>query len=83
MAIKRLSQEDRLERVFKSRPNEYISLSDILDMRISQYGRAIHTLRHKRHMIIDNKTEPVDGETHSWFIYRPIEIQQELFQMNA
>jgi hypothetical protein len=74
------SQEDRLEELFKARPGAWISLSEILDMRISQYGRAIHSLRHKRLMRIENKTEyqKEANMTYSWFRYVP-QIKTDLF----
>jgi predicted nuclease with TOPRIM domain len=81
MIIRQKSQEDRLEEMFKARPGEWISLSEIMDMRISQYGRAIHSLRHKRLMNIENKTEnqKETGVTHSWFRYVKKEFQNTLF----
>jgi hypothetical protein len=71
MIIQQKSQEDKLEELFKARPGEWVPLSTILDMRISQYGRAIHSLRHKKLMNIENKTEYQKAAkvTYSWFRY--------------
>lgn len=76
----KLSQEARLESMFKARPNLWIPLNMILDMRISQYGRAVHSLRNKRGMKIENRTEydRVSEMMHSWFRYVPAEKQIEM-----
>jgi len=75
--IKKLSQEDRLERFFKDRPFKEIPLNWILDMqpRIAQYGRAIHHLRKKRNMNIVNMRQR--GRT--WFKYAPDDNGQKRF----
>lgn len=77
----RVSRDERLREMFMSRPFEWIPLNEILDLRISQYGRAIHTFRHKFGMKIENKTLycKEDGLIHSWFRYLPHEKQQEMF----
>jgi len=77
----RLSKDERLRQMFISRPFEWIPLNEIMDLRISQYGRAVHTFRHKYAMKIENRTEyhREDGLTHSWFKYIPYEKQQEMF----
>ena len=75
--IKKLSQEDRLERFFKDRPFKEIPLNWILDMqpRIAQYGRAIHSLRNDRKMNIVNGGD----RNRTWFKYTPDDKGQERF----
>ena len=79
MILQGPSQEDKLADMFISNPGKWIPLPDILDMRISQYGRAIHSLRHKHKMKIENcpKYCKEDRSTHSWFRYIPKEKQME------
>lgn len=38
---------EQLRRLFESRPNEIIPLTEIDELKIMQYGRAIHDLRHE------------------------------------
>jgi hypothetical protein len=49
---------------FRSR--RWISLPEILDLRISQYGRVIHQLR-RSGWHIKNRAEFRDGKKYSWF----------------
>ena len=76
------TQAGRLKSMFAARPKEWIPLPEILKMGIAQYNARIFDLR-KARMIIINKTKTIDGEVHSWFMYEPNEVQQELFQNNA
>ena len=64
------SQRDRIRNLFLSLSNQEIPLTDILDLRISQYGRVIHELRGTG-MTILNRTKFIDGVNHSWFKYVP------------
>ena len=76
-------QRDRMRIMFKSRPNVDISLNEILDMKIAQYGRVIGELRNPEigDMRIENRTEFKNGVRHSWFKYVPAEIKKELREM--
>ena len=58
------SQRQRLYDLLCCR--EWISLPQILDLRISQYCARIYELR-QRGAIIESKTEQRDGGKHSWF----------------
>lgn len=60
-------QEAAILRLLLDARGEWVPLWQILDLRISQYGRAIHTLRHRLGFKIENRTETVDGVRHSWF----------------
>lgn len=67
-----MTQRDRIENLFLSRPNQEIPLTEILDMRIAQYGRVVGELRRLPYsMIILNRTKFIDGVNHSWFKYVP------------
>ena len=72
-----MSQRDRIRNLFLSRPNQDIPLTEILDMRISQYGSRVLELR-REGMVIQNRTKHVDGVNHSWFKYIPAEGNGQL-----
>ena len=62
------SQEGRILALLEAAKGGKVSLPEILALRprISQYGRAIHTLRHKYGMHIENVRDP--GQTdHTFF----------------
>lgn len=72
-----MADEYRLKDLFLSRPNEWISLKEIMDLRIGQYNRAISDLR-KRGMDIENKTDWEGRVCHSRFMYHePSRFQKE------
>ena len=62
------SQEGRILSLLESAQGRKVPLPAILDLRprISQYSRAIHTLRHKHGLHIENGTEPGRPD-HTWF----------------
>lgn len=66
-------QERFIEQYFKTHPCQKVHLPTILSWNIAQYGRAIHTLRHRKEdqMCIVNRGERVNGSLHTWFIYYP------------
>lgn len=64
-----MSQDDRIERLFKIRPNEDIPLPEIQHF-AAQYNARIFELRRKG-MHIENKTKIIDGKRHSWYRYIP------------
>jgi hypothetical protein len=64
-------QKDKLKNLFKTNPNKWISLPEILSMGIAQYGARILELR-REGMNIENKIlEIVDGQKHTAFRYTP------------
>jgi len=71
-----MTQRDRLRELFKSRKGEWVSLNEILDMRIGQYNSRIFDLR-RNGMDIQNRTQMVDGVVHSWYGYEIKEKQKE------
>jgi len=72
-----MSQRERLMCLFRNRPYEEIPLPEILRLGIAQYNARIKELREEG-KDIQNWTEWVDGEKHSWFVYRPSEKQLNL-----
>ena len=62
----KITQQQRILNLLKSRLNEWIPLPQILDLHIAQYGTRIKELRASGHDI-KSKTEWVAGERHSWF----------------
>lgn len=73
--IKRPTQKERLRELFERRPNEWISLPDILYMGIAQYGARILELR-REGMNIENRVQEINGERHSWFIYKTVIMER-------
>lgn len=74
----RETQRSRLRLLFKSRPNAWISLREILDLRMAQFGARILELR-REGMHIENKVKVINGQHHSCYKYIPCEEQKELF----
>jgi len=68
-------QKDRLRKFFKERPNTWIPLPEILKLLIAQYNARIFDLRGEG-MKIENKTEIVDGQRHSYYRYVKYESSQ-------
>ncbi len=62
----------------------WVGLPVILDLHVSQYGRAVNDLRNgktanKKAYNIENKTEWIGGIRHSWFrLVSDVEEQVEL-----
>ena len=74
-----MTQRDRIKNLFLSRPNQEIPLTEILDMRIAQYGRVIGELRRPPYsMTILNRTKYINGVNHSWFKYVPSDKSGQL-----
>lgn len=65
------TQESSILRLLIDARGQWVPLQRILDLRISQYGRAIHSLRHKLKFNIENRTETIDGVRRSWFRLLP------------
>ena len=63
----RPSQTARIVNLLRSRSPQWVSLPEILNLRISQYSARIHQARHQWGLPIENRTEIVGGEKHSWF----------------
>ncbi len=77
----KLTQRVRLKQLFESRPGQWISLRDILDLRMSQFGARILELR-RSGMNISNRVKIVDGQHHSCYCYTPQETQKEMFSID-
>lgn len=60
------NQAERILSLLKSRADQWVPLPEILDLRISQYGARIYSLRKHGHRI-ENRKEHTDSGTHSWF----------------
>ena len=71
-----MSQKERLKNFFQARPNQWINLPEILNLRISQYGARILELR-REGFHIENKIIGVsERQKHTAFRYVPTpEIQ--------
>ena len=67
-----MSQKERIKQLFTGRPNVWIPLPEILDMRprIAQYGPRIVALR-REGMNIQNKVLLMSGGKCSWYKYIP------------
>lgn len=63
----RTTQTSRIVNLLRSRSPEWVPLPEILNLRISQYSARIHQARHKWGLPVENRTEIVNGEKHSWF----------------
>lgn len=64
------TQQQRMKDLFTARPFVWISLTEILDLKIAQYNSRLLDLR-RSGMIIENKTKTVGGDKHSWFRFLP------------
>ena len=63
----RPSQTARIVDLLRSRSPHWVSLPEILELRISQYSARIHQARHDWGLNIENRVENVNGKKHSWF----------------
>ncbi len=77
-------QRERMRELFEDRPDVWVGLPKILDLRIAQYGRLISELRRgvggRKCMDIKNRTQSVRGEKWSWFMYVPSgDVETEAF----
>lgn len=71
------NQEYEIEMMFKRRPGEWIILPDLMKI-AAQYNARIYTLRTRKKdpMNIENRTQKINGVTHSAYRYMP---KNELF----
>jgi len=60
------TQQARILGLLVKASGGWVSLSQILDLRISQFGARIYELRKLGFRIV-NRTERVEGQTRSWF----------------
>jgi len=63
------NQRELIKNLFKDRPFQWIPLYEILPF-AAQYNARIKELRGSG-MYIQNKTQMVNGEKHSWFRFAP------------
>lgn len=63
----RPSQTARIVDLLRSRSPHWVSLPEILELRISQYSARIHQARHQWGLPIENLVENVNGKRRSWF----------------
>lgn len=61
------SQCGMILRLLKSRAGEWVPLPEILELGCAQYNTRIKELRDEWGFPIENRTETVNGERHSWF----------------
>lgn len=61
----RTIQQERILSLLQSRPGEWVALPEIMAC-AAQYNARIYELRH-RGFNIENKTQTIDGQKHSWF----------------
>lgn len=61
------SQCGRILNLLSSASGDWVPLPSILALRISQYGTRIKELRDEWGIVIENRTETIDGVRHSWF----------------
>jgi Helix-turn-helix domain len=67
----RETQRARILHLLIEANGSWVSLTDILDLRIGQYNARLWDLRRSGHTI-ENRTEKVDGAVHSWYrLVRP------------
>jgi len=66
-----MNEEQRIINLLRSA--KMIPLNQILDLRISQYGRAVNSLRKKGYKIINHNLGMVNGKKHTAFelVYEP------------
>ena len=70
----KVTQRDKLKGLFLRNPDEWIPLTRILSLYISQFGARIKELRTPKNeggegMDIENRLEMVDGVKHSFYRY--------------
>ena len=63
----RPTQTQRIVELLRSRSPNWVSLPEVLNLRISQYAARIYQARHEWGLRIENRTEIVNGEKHSYF----------------
>jgi len=61
------TEADRILELLRSYHGLPCPLNKVLDLRISQYGRAIHSLRREGYVIKNITMEVVDGKKHTGF----------------
>jgi Helix-turn-helix domain len=66
VASSRQSQTRQIVDLLSSRNGAWVSLLEILELKISQYSARIHELR-RCGVQVENKTEWRDGKRCSWF----------------
>lgn len=73
--MKKLSQKERILRAFKEN-NNVLSLKQILDMNISQYGTRINELK-KKYKIENQYLGTFNGVRHTQFILKGLKEKYE------
>lgn len=72
------TQREKIKSLFLSRPNEWVSLIEILRLGIAQYNARILELR-RAGMRIENETEEANGVRYSRYRYVPDREKQASF----
>lgn len=67
--MSRETQRDRLRMFFEANIGKPIPLSEILSLRISQYGSRVFELRREGYDIRNETVSVVDGQKHTTFTY--------------
>jgi hypothetical protein len=64
------SQCGRILHLLESRCGEWVPLPEILALGCAQYNARLHSLRRAGY-VIENKTETIGNQRHSWFRLLP------------
>src|SRR5258708_31802375 len=63
----RPTQTERLVTLLRDRSPSWVPLTEILNLRISQYGARVYQARHEWGLNIESRVEIVKGRKHSFF----------------
>lgn len=63
----RPSQTQQIVNLLRSRKGQWVSLPEILALKISQYNARIYQARHEWGLTIQNREERVNGQKHTFF----------------
>lgn len=69
----KLTQQEKMKALFEARPFQWIPLYEIFAIS-KQYNARIFSLRQDGMKIL-NKIKVVNGERHSWFMYKPHKVE--------
>jgi len=61
------TQTDRIVGLLRERSPNWVPLTEILALQISQYAARIYQARHQWGLNIESRVETTRGKKHSWF----------------
>jgi len=61
------TQQEKILRLLQSRPNEWVSLPEILSLGVAQYNARIYDLRRMGYLIENKLIETIHGQRHTAF----------------